>query len=321
MSRLHAVVVAAVTLAIACGGPGPSPPPAPTAASLEAGSFAAEIDGHRIHYEVHGSGPVVMTVPNSWGLSLDGLRELYRPLEEHLTMVYFDPPGMGGSGPAADRSDMGMAAVREDFHALRRQPALDRVNAIGWSNGAMNLILLAAEHPETLESAIFLHGAASFTAEDMQQFSESHPQLMKGWAEMQRELTSDELTDTERTARMKAFWLNEYFPTAMASPKTRGDAMRRVFEPAQFSWAHADYANEEAPEFDARDRLAAITTRCLVIAGAHDMIPVDKAHELADGLPDATLAVFEGSGHFSPIEQPERFQRAVLAFLGVAPAS
>jgi len=62
-------------------------------------------------------------------------------------MVYFDPRGMGGSGPVREDGDMGMAAVRADFDALRRHLGLDRVSAIGWSNGAMNLILLAAENP------------------------------------------------------------------------------------------------------------------------------------------------------------------------------
>jgi hypothetical protein len=31
--------------------------------------------------------------------------------------------------------DRGMAAVRADFQALRAHLKLDRVNAIGWSNG------------------------------------------------------------------------------------------------------------------------------------------------------------------------------------------
>ena len=80
-----------------------------------------------------------MTVPNSWGLTLEGLRGLYRGLEEHFTLVYFDPRGMGQSGPIREETDMGKAAVRADFDALRRHLQLDRVNAIGWSNGAMNL--------------------------------------------------------------------------------------------------------------------------------------------------------------------------------------
>ena len=62
------------------GEPSTTEPESP--AGLENGSFTVELNGFPIHYEVHGQGPVLMTVPNSWGLTLAGLRALYRPLEE-----------------------------------------------------------------------------------------------------------------------------------------------------------------------------------------------------------------------------------------------
>ena len=58
---------------------------------LANGSFTAELNGFRIHYEVHGQGPVLMTLPNSWGLTWQGLRAIYRPLEACFTVVYFRP--------------------------------------------------------------------------------------------------------------------------------------------------------------------------------------------------------------------------------------
>ena len=58
---------------------------------LENGSFTAELDGRTVHYEVHGTGPVLMTVPNSWGLSLEGLRAMYRPLEAHAILAERPP--------------------------------------------------------------------------------------------------------------------------------------------------------------------------------------------------------------------------------------
>ena len=133
-------------------------PPLPT--GLENGSFTANLNGFDIHYEVHGQGPVLMTVPTPGGSRWRRSEALYSPLEETLTMVYFDPRGMGESGPIVEDSDMGMAAVRADFNALREHLGLESVNAIGWSNGAMNLIYLAAEYPETIDAAIFVHGVA-----------------------------------------------------------------------------------------------------------------------------------------------------------------
>jgi hypothetical protein len=106
--------VIALGLALACS---PSEEEADVAveSGLENGSFTADLNGYNIHYEVHGQGPVLMTVPNSWGFSLEGLRALYRPLEAHLTMVYFDPRGMGESDPIQFEEDMGLGAVRADF--------------------------------------------------------------------------------------------------------------------------------------------------------------------------------------------------------------
>ena len=281
---------------------------------LDNGSFAAELNGFEIHYEVHGQGPVVMTVPNSWGLTLDGLRGLYRRLEGDLTMVYFDPRGMGSSGPVREDADMGMAAVRADFDALRRHVGLDRVSAIGWSNGAMNLILLAAERPETVGAAVFVHGAASFGEEDAHRWGERQPVLMRRWSELDRQLHAGDITLDERTARQKAFWIGEMFPASCADPAAAQPLIAELFREAGFSWAHADFANREAPVFEARDRLSAITARCLVIAGAHDNVAPEKVRELHDGLADSRFQLFEHSGHFAPVEEPEAFRTAVVGF-------
>jgi proline iminopeptidase len=315
--RIWTACFAAVALLAACA-------PAPTetgeealATELENGSFTVELDGFPIHYEVHGHGPVVMTVPNSWGLSFEGLRALYRPLEGRLTMVYFDPRGMGESGSIREDADMGLAAVRADFDGLRRHLGLDTVTAMGWSNGAMNLILLAAEYPDSIERAIFVHGAASFTQEDWQLWAEKQPEMIRMWVQLEQELQAEGLTDEERTARQKTFWVSEFFPMSCADPDAARPMLEEIYRDVEFSWRHGQYSNQESPEFDARDLLADIRARCLVVAGQHDMLTPEKVRELHDGLPDSEFAVFEASGHFAPVEQPDAFRSLIYGFLGV----
>ena len=80
-------------------------------AQIQHGAFFVELNGFKIHYEVHGAGPVLTTLPNSWGINAATLRNLYRELEDSLTMVYFDPRGMGESGEIREESDMGLAAA------------------------------------------------------------------------------------------------------------------------------------------------------------------------------------------------------------------
>jgi proline iminopeptidase len=283
-------------------------------AGLENGSFFAELNGFNIHYETHGKGPVVMAVTNAWGFDVAGLRSIFGSLEERVTMVYFDPRGMGRSDPVREAADMGLEAVRADFDALRRHLGLDRVHAIGWSNGAMNLLMLAIEHPDTLESAIFLHGAASYTDEDYRWLGERYPDLARGFQTLQAQLQSEELTDEEKTARMRRVWIEEFFPVSCADPESAKPMLVEAFKDTRFSWRHA---NESPQTFDARDRLGSITARSLIIAGAHDTMPVSKAEEMRDGIVGSRLLVLENSGHFGPLEEPEAFKEAVFAFLGV----
>ncbi len=310
------IAIAAFCL-VACA---PSEPEieAPTLAEgLENGSFTANLNGFDIHYEVHGRGPVLMTVPNSWGLSLEALRVLYAPLEERLTMVYFDPRGMGESAPIVEESDMGMAAVRADFSALREHLGLETVAAIGWSNGAMNLISLAAENPETINAAIFVHGAAYSSPEDEAEMAAKYPELMEKYGQFVAEVQNPELSNAERTEMQRVLWFDEFFPFMTADPENAPVMFDRIFGAAELSWAFADYSMRENPSFDARDQLPAIAARCLVIAGAHDMMTVASVRNLHEGLADSEFVLFESSGHFSQTEEPEAFKEAVYFFLGI----
>lgn len=313
-THIRAALVAAALLASAAPLVAQATP-----AQLENGAFTVELNGRRIHYAVHGTGPVLMTVPNSWGLSHDALRAMYRPLEERLTLVYFDPRGIGGSGPAAEETDLGLEAVRADFHALREHLGLGAVNAIGWSNGAANLIFLAHERPAALASAIFLHNGASYTQEDGVYLQQKHPQLVQAFGEFVANVAmNDTLGVDAKTAALRSLWIDTYFPTSMADPVAGHALLERAFGGAEFSWRHSAYTQRTLPGFDARPLLASIPVRSLVIAGAHDLLPPERIRPLADGLPRAEFLVLEHSGHFGPLEEPAAFRDAVFRFLGVA---
>jgi pimeloyl-ACP methyl ester carboxylesterase len=284
--------------------------------ALANGSFDAELNGFRIHYEVHGKGPVLMTLPNSWGLTWQGLRAIYRPLEAYFTVVYFDPRGMGLSGPVKQDSDMGMAAVREDFEALRGHLKLGKVNVIGWSNGAINLILLASERPDTLASAIFLHGEARYSEEDDKEFQVQHPDLVKLYTDFFREMGSNPTSPEEADADVKRFYLDDFFVHLWVDQKVGRARLEGLYADTGFSWRHLQYQTKELGIYDFRDRLPKITARALVIAGAHDVIPVERAREISRGIRGSQFIVFERSGHFAPLEEQQAFVATVRKFLG-----
>lgn len=69
--------------------------------------------------------------------------------------------------------------------------------------------------------------------------------------------------------------------------------------------------------FDVRDRLGRITCPTLVVAGDRDTtVPLRAKRLLAERVPGARLELFADSGHATPVDQPEAFNRVVLDFLG-----
>ena len=67
---------------------------------------------------------------------------------------------------------------------------------------------------------------------------------------------------------------------------------------------------------DLRPHLHKITVPTLVIVGRHDFITtVGMAEEMVRNIPHAKLEIFEDSGHFALVEEPEKFYRVIKEFV------
>ena len=72
---------------------------------------------------------------------------------------------------------------------------------------------------------------------------------------------------------------------------------------------------------DSTDLLSEIGCPAQVVVGEGDVAtPVSDATMMADRILHARLAVIPGSAHLSNLEQPERFNDIVRAFVGSLPA-
>jgi pimeloyl-ACP methyl ester carboxylesterase len=68
--------------------------------------------------------------------------------------------------------------------------------------------------------------------------------------------------------------------------------------------------------FDARGQVAAIRQPTLIVAGDRDTsVPLAAKMALAATMPNARLLVVPASGHATPHDQPQVFNRALLEFL------
>lgn len=71
------------------------------------------------------------------------------------------------------------------------------------------------------------------------------------------------------------------------------------------------------PVFNTLDRLHEIETPTLIISGADDWItpPAQGGERIHAALPNSELVIFEESGHWPFVEEPEKFIAVVRAWL------
>jgi proline iminopeptidase len=76
------------------------------------------------------------------------------------------------------------------------------------------------------------------------------------------------------------------------------------------------FNDNEAATMDLRPQLKKITVPTLVIVGRHDFITnVAMAEEIVQRIPNARLEIFEDSGHFVLVEEPEKFYGVIKEFI------
>jgi pimeloyl-ACP methyl ester carboxylesterase len=106
--------------------------------------------------------------------------------------------------------------------------------------------------------------------------------------------------------------LAAYNVAALPDVAARVLGMMRATDPR--GAAAALRGRAERPDY--RDTMAAIQTPVLIVVGADDVYtPVADAQDIHRLVPHAVLTVVEGAGHLPGVEQPERFNAALLEFL------
>jgi pimeloyl-ACP methyl ester carboxylesterase/predicted glycosyltransferase len=146
-----------------------------------------ERDGVRVFYEVYGEGePTVLLLP-TWSLIHSRHWKMQIPyLARHCRVVTFDGRGNGKSDRPTEAAAYHEREFAADALAVMDATATERAVIVGFSMGAQRGLLLAAEHPERVEAAIFIGpaytGGGSPLTERLQFSWEDELETDEGWA-------------------------------------------------------------------------------------------------------------------------------------------
>ncbi|MFG2002259.1 alpha/beta fold hydrolase [Spirillospora sp. NPDC048911] len=110
------------------------------------------VPGATLHYEVQGSGPVLVLIPAAF-MGASAFGGVVPRLARDYTVVRYDPRGLALStvdGPGEMPPEVLADDVRHLIAAVSDGPA----HVFGTSNGAINGLSLAARHPEAVRTLV-----------------------------------------------------------------------------------------------------------------------------------------------------------------------
>jgi pimeloyl-ACP methyl ester carboxylesterase len=268
-----------------------------------------EREGVRLHYEVYGSGDTTVLLLPTWSIIHSRHWKMQIPyLARHCRVITFDGRGNGRSDrPASGYSEPEFAA---DALAVMDATQTERAHLVSLSLGAQRALLLAAEHPERVESAVFICPSVPL----------GKVPDARGGLDWESELDSDE----GWAKYNRHYWLRDYrgfleffFGQMFNEPhstKPIEDCVGWGLE----TTPETLIATEEDPGLTTEETHALCErARCpvLVIQGSRDMITgQSRGIALADET-GGELVIMQGSGHGPHARDPVKVNRLLRDFL------
>jgi proline iminopeptidase len=255
-----------------------------------------------------GSGPLLLCHPGGPGFSGSELHDL-GGLDRTRELLLIDPRGTGSTGPAESYL---LADYVADLDELRIELALETIDLLGFSHGALVAAAYAIAHPQHVRRLVVACGLAAITP-GMLAEAETAIASKSGFswhATAVAALAQEEAGEYETEEDCAAMWnamAPLYFSTWDERYRPLVEEERLPPEPLR---------SFNATPFDLRPDVGAIAAETLVITGRDDFICGPAAAQvLAEGIRDAELVIVDHAGHFAFLEQPEAFRTAVEAFL------
>jgi pimeloyl-ACP methyl ester carboxylesterase len=237
----------------------------PYGANPEASHFL-QVDDAKIYYEVYGSGgtPLVLLHGGLYGY-IEEFGELIQELSRDRRVIAIATRGHGKSELGTQPFSYALFAY--DAFAVIRHETTEKVDVLGFSDGAITSYALTAAHPELVRRLVAIGG----------------PRALSDWtAKAKAELEASKPSDVERDSPQFVADRKKLMP----APEKWDDFLQRLNR----MWLGPVYVTDA--------QIRSIQAPSLIIAGDHDPYnQTEKTVELYRLLPNGQLAIIPGCGH------------------------
>ncbi len=239
------------------------------------------VNGHRIYYEVRGSGrPLLLLhggggdIQGAWSHQLDDFSRKHE-------VIAVEQSGHGHS-PDVD-GPMTYASFTEDTAALLVQLKLKDVDVVGWSDGAIEALMLAVRHPGLVRRVVATGANVDPSGVDNTWLSHAKP---------------EEVFDAKPGSY---YALNS--PDGLAHAKVVGAKLKEL------------WLTRPTPDELTFEMLGRIRVPVLIMAGDHDEIFAEHTVKIFRAIPGAKLWILPDTVHDTFVSRPEWTNPYVLSFL------
>jgi pimeloyl-ACP methyl ester carboxylesterase len=240
-------------------------------------SGPVSVNGIRLFYGEIGSGPPVLMLHGGLANS-DYFGHQVRALADRHRVIVVDSRGHGRS--TRDDRPFGYDLMADDVVALLDVLAIAKPDIVGWSDGGIIALDIAMRHPNRV-GRIFAFGA-----------------------------------NTSKSGLKDDFDQN---PVFAAYIKRAGEEYARISPtPTEYEAFLSQIGRMWASEPNwSDDQLKTIRSPVMVADGEHDEgIKLEHTEYMAATIPGARILIMPGLSHFAFLQDPERFNAALLQFLG-----
>lgn len=236
-----------------------------------------EHDGAQIWYATYGSGAPVILLHGGLGHSGNWGYQVPALVKRGYRTILIDSRGHGRS--TRDARPFSYELMAADVAAVMDALHLTQAGLVGWSDGACTALMLAAHAPTRVAGVFFF--ACNMDPSGTKEI-EFTPVLQRCFSQHRKDYALLSATPNQFDAFSEAVGL-----------------MQRT-----------------QPNYSAHD-LAQIRVPVVIVQSEYDeFIKREHAEYLAQSIPNAQFIELPGVSHFAPLQRPDQFNRAMLAFLG-----
>ena len=284
-----------------------------------------QVNGVRLWIEMVGKGDPLFMIAGGPGYSHLYMHS-FDSLKDSNLLVFIDNFGRGKSDTAKDISQYNISREVEDVEGIRKALGYDKINLLGHSYGSVVVQEYALEYGIHVKHLIIADGLynAKMWQENCDntnhEFSENDPELWDSlMAIRSRGYRSSDKVHADLYNRFHSGFLYAYCPENFKhlpeDANYPNDFNTKLYY--QFVGSDGDfYIGNEIVKFDVSLKLKDLKMPVLIITGRYDRVVVPKYSVLYKiYCPQAKFVMFEHSGHYPQLEEPEKEFAVIRDFL------